>query len=256
MGGRRPPSTTMFFDINALLLQSRNDLRNHPKRTVVAHPSLTLAEKRAILAFPGLPMLRRSLRALRLRAPEGLKNAGEHRCYPWRRCCADPWTGGPPAIRRGRKSRSAVSSTARAAWRALRRTTMDDIRLPRHVIDRVEQPVGRAACYMACRPGNGEKKADPLPDAFTFGAEMFATNSSGRQAGPRRKRPLPSGLSDERWSASRRARLDDRARRSHWTILDAGLGMPRARPVSHGVDPSITGTFFGFQAVRDLLHFR
>ena len=45
--GRRPPPTTTYFDFQALL--HPGTVFEHPK-DVVAHPDLTLAEKRAILA--------------------------------------------------------------------------------------------------------------------------------------------------------------------------------------------------------------
>ena len=115
------------FDFQALL--HPGTVFEHPK-DVVSHPDLTLAEKRAILAswasdasaIASCPSLR---------APEGLRAPVSIDAILEALCELDGGPRNPPGGKPNRRF-----STSRALQ--LEEVPMDDIQLPRHVIDRVE----------------------------------------------------------------------------------------------------------------------
>ena len=125
----RPTTATCdnVFDFQALL--HPGTVFEHPK-DVVTHPSLTLAEKRAILAsWASDASAIASCPALR--APEGLKAPVSIDAILEALCELD---GGPAHPRAASRS---VASRCRGCWRP-EENPMEDIRLPRHVIDRLE----------------------------------------------------------------------------------------------------------------------
>ena len=96
----------------------------------MAHPSLTLAEKRAILAsWASDASAIASCPALR--APEGLKAPVSIDAILEALCELDGGPRDPPGGKPKRRSPS------RGCWRP-EEDPMEDIRLPRHVIDRLE----------------------------------------------------------------------------------------------------------------------
>ena len=125
--------TTAFddnvFDFNALL--HPGTVFDHP-RDVLANTSLSVSEKRAILAsWASDASAIASCPALR--APAGLKAPVTIDEILEALCELD---GGPP-IRRAASRTACVQR--RGPWRLSRRDTMDEIRSPQHVVNRFER---------------------------------------------------------------------------------------------------------------------
>src|SRR3954453_12840147 len=131
MEGNMRPTTAVndnIFNFQALLHPAT--VFEHPK-DVVAHPDLTLAEKRAILAsWASDASAIASCPALR--APDGLKAPVSIDAILEALCELDGGPRNPPG------GTPNAGSQRRGRWQ-LEEDRMDDIRLPRHVIDRLEQ---------------------------------------------------------------------------------------------------------------------
>ncbi len=125
--------TTAFddnvFDITALL--HPGTIFNHP-RDVVAHPSLSISEKRAILAsWASDASAIASCPALRLRAASRRPSPSTKYSKP----CVN--STGVRAIRRA-ASRT-VCVRRREPWRRNGERIVDEIKLPQHIVNRIER---------------------------------------------------------------------------------------------------------------------